>query len=111
MNKEERRCSLVAGQIEWLTKMTTRFSLSNDGKAFRCCLNWAAQTQAAKPSESIEGCNLISLVATTGQVLESLHDDDYKPKLDDDDDDDDDEYDSLDSAQPHAAHCIVVGVD
>jgi hypothetical protein len=39
-----RQVKLVQAQADWLDGMRRQFALPDSGKAFRCCLNWAAQT-------------------------------------------------------------------
>jgi hypothetical protein len=47
MPQPARECSLSPSQADWLVAMAERFSLPDSGKAFRCCLNWAAQADQA----------------------------------------------------------------
>ena len=46
-----RECSLSPSQADWLMAMAERFSLPDSGKAFRCCLNWAAQAEQAEQAD------------------------------------------------------------
>uniref|UniRef100_A0A7S2HT86 Uncharacterized protein n=1 Tax=Octactis speculum TaxID=3111310 RepID=A0A7S2HT86_9STRA len=67
--KIERIIQAPAGSTAWLDTQATAFSLSDRGKVFRCCINWASQTaqqpvQAAAASSSRES---IAVVATEGQ--------------------------------------------
>ena len=43
--KSERTVLLPSGSCDWLEAQTARFALSDSGKAFRCCINWACQTR------------------------------------------------------------------
>ena len=48
--------------------MAQEYSLPDEKKAWRCCLNWAAQTQVEKPMGAVAGSESCSLAATAEQA-------------------------------------------
>ena len=66
-----RECLLAQSQVDWLGGMAAYFGLPNSGKAFRCCLNWAAQTDRPLDGNSSGGSDgelvRTTLAATEGQ--------------------------------------------
>eukprot|EP00591_Stephanopyxis_turris_P010162 CAMPEP_0195514400 /NCGR_PEP_ID=MMETSP0794_2-20130614/5801_1 /TAXON_ID=515487 /ORGANISM="Stephanopyxis turris, Strain CCMP 815" /LENGTH=163 /DNA_ID=CAMNT_0040642641 /DNA_START=35 /DNA_END=526 /DNA_ORIENTATION=- len=73
MSRTSREEPLRTTAAEWLDTMRDRYKLADVGKAFRCCLNWAAQTDqpisSQRPTQNTDDSpsTLLLLSATKGQ--------------------------------------------
>ena len=72
-----RQVATTQAQVDWLDSMRARFSLPSAGKAFRCCLNWAAQTDhcfAERPQADAEDRPCVLELAATEEQWAWLDD-------------------------------------